>query len=610
MNAADGDDAVRGVIESAAAALAVRVALLPRGALPPPCRRLELLLLGSSVPSPVLAIGGGSTAGRLLGARTYEDALATSGVVLLAAAAAGLVVTLALWAVRRATKGAFGTAATTARFPATALQVLVFLSPGAAVSSGLAVGSGISDGGLIRPTAVAGAAAVAMAPLCWALLVAAAVRSSAAVKNDSGTGLVLVVAAAGDGTRDSLHFAGADDDPLDGVVHRRPAVIGGCLGGRALLCGGVRPLAVAARFGPLVGDLGGCYPSRGLPAASLHSADGDAATVGPLGAALRSLLPALLPWALLVAAGAAGYCNACEYIPLVSAALVALYALFVAALRPFTGHSHNAFEALWSVVAAGLLLWLWAAIVAAEEDDEGRWAPIALGGGTVGWSDAFSSSERAAVTCLGGLLSCRYPFVLARALGVALPRVVAVLAGEVELTSHNDVNADTDDDDDAGEGDCAPIIPISTTASIVRPVNRNGDAKSSSADGSSRPRRTVVHGNAANNSSSLSFVVSSAADGNSADDVSFIESGVSADDSNPRNDAEEEGVVFDDDTDDGDLTGSSGGELVSMSSNSPSSDLSSSSYPSSADSDESSGGSGGRSSDDDMSDQSDSEVDL
>ena len=41
---------------------------------------------------------------------------------------------------------------------------------------------------------------------------------------------------------------------------------------------------------------------------------------------------------------------------LVAAALVALYAAFVAAFRPFTGYSHNAFEALWSAVAAGLLL--------------------------------------------------------------------------------------------------------------------------------------------------------------------------------------------------------------------------------------------------------------
>ena len=162
----------------------------------------------------------------------------------------------------------------------------------------------------------------------------------------------------------------------------------------------------AAVLGPVLGDLGGCYP---------HARDGGA-PVGPLGAALRSLLPAALPWALLVAALVIRSAGACEHMPLVAAALAALYTGFVAAVRPFTGHSHNAFEALWSVVASGLLLWLWIAF------GEGEWGPLAAG---ASWADAFSPSERAAVTCLGALLSCRYPFVLARALRVGVPRVVA-----------------------------------------------------------------------------------------------------------------------------------------------------------------------------------------
>ena len=404
MNAADEDDEVRGVIEAAAAALAAHVAVLPLGNIPPSCRRLELLLLGSSVPSPVLTHAHGGR-GLLLSEQSYGDALAASGLVLLAASAAGLVISLSLWAVRR--RG-FADAATVARFLATALQIFVFLSPGAAIASGLAIGAAVGNGEAVGVAPIAGAAVIAAAPVCWAIVVAVAVRRAT-----EGKGLVLSVAAAGAFGDKSL-VAGADDDPLndaDPYGANHTAAPGGCLGGRVLLCGGVRPLAVAQRLGPLVGDLGGCYPHRNTLATI---ANRDA---GPSGAALRSLVPAALPWALLITSGAVGASNACEHMPIAAAALIALYAALIAAFRPFTGYSHNAFEVLWSIVAAGLLVWLWVAF--ADADDGG-------GGGNVEWSDAFSPSEHAAVTCLGALLSCRYPFVLARALGVGFPCVASM----------------------------------------------------------------------------------------------------------------------------------------------------------------------------------------
>ena len=236
----------------------------------------------------------------------------------------------------------------------------------------------------------------------------------------------------------------ADDDPIVSAA-AKAEVVGGCIGGRALLCGSVRPSAVAVRMGPVLGDLGGLYPH--VAASELTSTTSDEAFIGPTGAALRSLFPTALPLALLVAALVVKALDACEHMPLVAAVFVALYAAFVAAVRPFTGHSHSAFEALWSAVAAVLLIWLW---VAFRDGDKEEWdlANAAAAGNRISWAQAFTASERGAATCLGGLLSCRYPFVLARALGVGVPRVVATRRGSRQRC---------DDDDDASKLE-APLI--------------------------------------------------------------------------------------------------------------------------------------------------------
>ena len=386
---------IRDLIETIASSQSAPFFLFTAGTSVTPCRRLEQLLLGTSVLAPILAPEGrrGGVGGALFDRRSYGDALATSGLVLLAAAAAGLVVLFVTAAIRRRGVKA---AAVAARFPSTCIQCLIFLSPGAAVASGL---SAADDA---KPAAV-GIAILIVAPLCWAAIVLAMAPSE---------GVVLSVAAANGGCKGRT-----DDDPIesptDGVA------IGGCLGGRALLCGAVRPASLAATMGPVVADLGGCYPrANNANDSSQKSQSPHHQPARRLGAALRSLLPTVLPWALLASALVVRSVRACEHMPIVAAGLVALYALFVAGLRPFTGHSHNAFEALWSLVAAGLLLWLWLAFTPSADADAEWWAEPR-------WADAFSPTERAAALCLGGLLSCRYPFVLARALGVGVPRVVA-----------------------------------------------------------------------------------------------------------------------------------------------------------------------------------------
>ena len=414
MNAAE-EGPIRDIIEAIA-----RGQNAPRyfmsGGPPSGCRRLEVLLLGSTVLSPVLSPSerraqedgkgderswsyGGDGYGLLFKRRSLADALATSGLVLTAAVAAGLLV-VACVAALRWSRGGFVGAAVSARFPATAIQCFVFLSHGAAIACGLSA----SDGGA---TSAVGIAVLLVVPLAWAAAVGCCAPPAAV------GGYTVAVASPSAVPRRANEYA--DDDPL--TRGDAPATIaGGCFGGRALLCGAVRPSALSASLGPVLGDIGGCYPHVFTGGDGV----GESSPVGGPGAALRSLLPAALPWALLVAAIVVKAVAACEHMALVATALVALYAAFVASLRPFTGHSHNAFEALWSAVAAGLLLWLWLAWDTSADED-GQWAAA------VGWAHAFSPSERAAVTCLGVLLSCRYPFVLARALGVGVPRVVAIV---------------------------------------------------------------------------------------------------------------------------------------------------------------------------------------
>ena len=432
QNAADDEGPIRDAIEYAAAAQRPPMFSYASGIAT--CRRMELVLLWSTVLSPVLVPGEGT----LLGERSYAESLAVSGAVLLAVVIVGLVVTLGIVTLRLFTEenegggGAWatlGSAATVARFSATAIQCFVFLSPGAAVACGLSV----SDGEV--PAAI-GVGVLIVVPLCWAVAVFVSVRglrreasAGGALPSEHMSMMVAVATAEGRARAYSDHDA--DDPPASSIKAREETAApnGGSFCGRVLLCGEVRPSAFAERFGPVIGDLGGCYPRapHNSPPPNRLNVEGmekrsftqqgfsDTDSVGPLGAALRSLLPAALPWALLVAAVSVRAAEACEHMPLTAAAVVALYAACVAVLRPFTGYSHNFFEALWSAVAAGLLVWLWRAVISGGEAQ----------GTASNWADMITASERAAVTCLGALLSCRYPFVLARALGVRVPRVVA-----------------------------------------------------------------------------------------------------------------------------------------------------------------------------------------
>ena len=132
--------------------------------------------------------------------------------------------------------------------------------------------------------------------------------------------------------------------------------------------------------------------------------------IDALRAHLLQHLPEFMVPALFVVSVVVGAVGACQHLPLACAVGVFLYAVLVAAVRPFLGVCHTATEVLWSACVAGCLVALWVVF----NDSEG-------GDG----ADVYSSQERAAVACLGCALSCRYPFILARALDVVLPRVVS-----------------------------------------------------------------------------------------------------------------------------------------------------------------------------------------
>ena len=461
MNAAE-EGPIRDIIEAIA-----RGQNAPRyfmsGRITSGCRRLEVLLLGSTVLSPVLSPSerrgqedglswgfGGDGYGLLFKRRSLADALATSGLVLAAAVAAGLLV-VACVAALRCGRGGFVGAAVSARFPATSIQCFVFLSHGAAIACGLSA----SDGGATSAVSIA---VLVVVPLAWAAAVGCCAPAAAV------GGCTVAVASPSAVPRRANEYA--DDDPLT-RGNAPESIAGGCFAGRALLCGAVRPSALSASLGPVLGDIGGCYPC--VLAGGDGTSSGESSPVGGPGAALRSLQPAALPWALLVAAIVVKAVAACEHMPLVAAALVALYAAFVAAFRPFTGYSHNAFEALWSAVAAGLLLWLWLAWDG-PADESGQWAAAA------GWAHAFSPSEHAAVTCLGALLSCRYPFVLARALGVGVPRVVAIVdcrdAAQALCTLRSSAAAD-DEMVNSDVGKPSVPLPPHTNAATSAKVETN-----------------------------------------------------------------------------------------------------------------------------------------
>ena len=98
---------------------------------------------------------------------------------------------------------------------------------------------------------------------------------------------------------------------------------------------------------------------------------------GPVAGDLRSLhplapaAPFALPLALLAVSAAVAAANRCEALPLAAGAVLAAYAVLVAALRPFVGAAHVGAAAGLAAVAAALLFGLYGALAAAPSPAAG-----------------------------------------------------------------------------------------------------------------------------------------------------------------------------------------------------------------------------------------------
>ena len=178
---------------------------------------------------------------------------------------------------------------------------------------------------------------------------------------------------------------------------------------RQLLCATVRPRPPAIALGPIVGDV------------STNAMWGPAVT--------SSLLAALL-----FAGGLAGTAATseeplpiavpsveCAAIPLSIGVAVALYAASVAIIRPFLGIGHNVSEALWAAVVAIIFI-VWGAAIASEAG----WATHESSSSTDADADALAEAFSPLLHLIVALCACRFPFTVARLLGVSPPAVAAV----------------------------------------------------------------------------------------------------------------------------------------------------------------------------------------
>eukprot|EP00388_Colpodella_angusta_P041641 GDKK01053839.1.p1 GENE.GDKK01053839.1~~GDKK01053839.1.p1 ORF type:complete len:376 (-),score=23.73 GDKK01053839.1:444-1508(-) len=273
------------------------------------------------------------------------------------------------------------------RFPGIAIQIFCFLSYGSAVAAGLSISQSVALSASIEIAPIISVALLVTTPLAWTaiLTVGSPPRYIKSTKHD-------------------IEFENVDDDrPLG--LRTKPTNENE---GRVLYCAAVRPTAMAKRFGPLIGDLR--FQSK-----------------------LTTTLPAVVPWILFVSSFVVGLVDACQHLPMVAAAVALMYSAAVVGTRPFLGISHNAAEAFVSLVACGLLVGLWLSF-----NEGSSSSPQA----------SFGTSETALALAVGCLLNCRYPFVLARALDVTLPQVVAVAGLGFHSTSAQNTAAPFDDVND------------------------------------------------------------------------------------------------------------------------------------------------------------------
>eukprot|EP00744_Colponema_vietnamica_P006888 GILI01009960.1.p1 GENE.GILI01009960.1~~GILI01009960.1.p1 ORF type:complete len:406 (+),score=34.55 GILI01009960.1:146-1219(+) len=165
-----------------------------------------------------------------------------------------------------------------------------------------------------------------------------------------------------------------------------------------LVCATVRPFDAAEQFGPLVGDW------------RIHHF-------------IVPALPFVVPVVLFaVALGLSR--EECTYVALGLGIVYLIYALVIAVFRPFLGYSHNIWEACVSLSAAACLL-AWYSLVESQ--------------------GSATSDETATILVLSGISNARYPFLLARVLGVILPKVIdirrsAPLPKQAIETNENDMS--------------------------------------------------------------------------------------------------------------------------------------------------------------------------
>ena len=187
-----------------------------------------------------------------------------------------------------------------------------------------------------------------------------------------------------------------DEDDEDGFER-----IDRSTSGVELRCAGVRPLVEAKMLGPIIGDL----RIQTVPS---------------------PLFPFAVPIALLIVSAAVGASGYCELLPLIVGLVYFAYAILVGVWRPFLGISHNTVEAASAAAAAVLLVCLFAVF-----EPEGSMA---------------SDAEAAFLLMTAAVSNCRYPFILARLLGVVSPPVVMM-----DWDTPSAAGADGDDEEDHEE---------------------------------------------------------------------------------------------------------------------------------------------------------------
>ena len=336
---------------------------------------------------------------------TYAGTLAVCAISLGIAAVLGAVCTIIAYFVPSSTipSRADGASASNAppvacaavRFPATMIETFLFLANGAAVAAGMALGGG---GGPLSKANGGADGSMAAAAVAAALLVAAPFAACVAVGQWAPRKALRRTREAvqkGDSVNSGAVAIPPRDDKTDaarqryrqGPKLRRPRVR---RMHRSFGCFTVvvpsppaspPPLTRSGDlFGPVAGDLP--FLNRLAPAA-----------------------PFALPLALLAVSVAVAAAERCDALPLAAGAVLAAYAVLVAALRPFVGAARVGAAAGLAAVAAALLFGLYGALAAAP-------SPAAWG------ADGAVSALLAAPVAVS---NCWYPFAVARAPGLRLP---------------------------------------------------------------------------------------------------------------------------------------------------------------------------------------------